>query len=86
MKPSLPIAVALLGAGYYVFTRSQKPPADVPMTADDFHALSRWHEHMSGARFALAFSLAGAGLLFWSSRSARSRSPRFERFERTSLS
>ena len=85
MQQGFPIAIALLGAGYYVFTRAQKPPADVPMTADDFYVLSRWHDHMSGARFALAFSLAGAGLLYWLSRPSRVKT-RFERFERTSLS
>lgn len=86
MQLSFPTALALLGAGYYAFTRVQRPSVDVPMTADDLQKLERWHEHMAGARFALVVGLAGAGLLHWVSRpGAGARRSRFERFERTSL-
>ena len=57
-RVALPVALAALGAGYYIFTEGQRPPAG------DVHAEERWQEHMSGARFALVFG-AGAGLLLW---------------------
>lgn len=57
-RPKLPMLLALAGAGYYVFTDSQKPrPGDEP-------AMLRWHEHMEGAHFALAFGL-GSGIVLW---------------------
>lgn len=57
----LPLALAGLGAGYYVFTQAQKP--------HDLNAseMARWQEHMSGARFALVFGVGAAGLLWWTS-------------------
>lgn len=58
----LPLALAGLGAGYYVFTQAQRP--------HDFDevGMARWQEHMSGARFALVFGVGGAGLLWWTSK------------------
>lgn len=54
----LPMALAALGAGYYIFTQMQKP------SGSDAHAVTEWQEHMSGARFALIFG-ASAGLVLW---------------------
>jgi hypothetical protein len=58
----LPLALAGLGTGYYVFTQAQKPH-DLDETG-----MARWQEHMSGARFALVFGVGAAGLLWWTSK------------------
>ena len=56
---ALPLMLAGLGAGYYVFTQAQRPHEV------DAHEMARWREHMGGARFALIFGVGAAGLLWW---------------------